>query len=75
MLDSAPFRCWSMGHAPEIGFDTALLVSAMKLLVVEDDPETSAYLVKGLQEQGHLVDHVAGGGTASSWPSTISTTS
>src|SRR5215469_5093654 len=61
MLDSAPFRCWSMGHAPEIGFDTALLVSAMKLLVVEDDPETSAYLVKGLQEQGHLVDHVAEG--------------
>ena len=28
-----------------------------KLLVVEDDAETAAYLVNGLQEQGHLVDH------------------
>src|SRR5215469_4008216 len=61
MLDSAPFRCWSMGHAPEVGSDAALPVSAMKLLVVEDDPETSTYLVRGLHEQGHLVDHVTEG--------------
>ena len=33
----------------------------MKLLVVEDDPETSAYLVNGFHEHGHLVDHVTEG--------------
>ena len=61
MLDSASFRWWSMGHAPQVGSDIALSVSAMKLLVVEDDPETSAYLVNGLQEEGHLVDHATEG--------------
>jgi two-component system OmpR family response regulator len=29
----------------------------MKLLVVEDDRETAAYLVKGLSESGYAVDH------------------
>src|SRR5262245_45157680 len=33
----------------------------MKLLVVEDDRETSAYLVNGLEEHGHLVDHASEG--------------
>lgn len=33
----------------------------MKLLVVEDDAETAAYLVKALRELGHVVDHVADG--------------
>jgi two-component system OmpR family response regulator len=33
----------------------------MKLLVVEDDAETATYLVNGLQEQGHLVDHAGEG--------------
>ena len=52
-----------MGNAPssEVWSYTALSVPAMKCLVVEDDPETSAYLVNGLQEQGHLVDHVMEG--------------
>jgi two-component system OmpR family response regulator len=33
----------------------------MRLLVVEDDSETAAYLVKGLREAGHTVDHAANG--------------
>jgi two-component system OmpR family response regulator len=33
----------------------------MKLLVVEDDRETAAYLVKGLSESGYVVDRVGDG--------------
>ncbi len=33
----------------------------MRLLVVEDDPETAAYVAEGLRELGHLVDCVADG--------------
>jgi two-component system, OmpR family, response regulator len=33
----------------------------MRILVLEDDHEAAAYLVKGLQESGHLSDHAADG--------------
>ena len=33
----------------------------MRILVIEDDPEAAAYLVKGLNESGHVVDHAADG--------------
>ena len=33
----------------------------MKLLVIEDDAETAAYIGKGLSEAGHVVDHAANG--------------
>jgi two-component system OmpR family response regulator len=33
----------------------------LKILVVEDDSETAAYLVNGLTEHGHVVDHVSDG--------------
>src|SRR5487761_2305642 len=33
----------------------------MKLLLVEDDQETSAYLKRALAEAGHTVDHAASG--------------
>ncbi|MDX1604873.1 MAG: response regulator transcription factor [Candidatus Competibacterales bacterium] len=33
----------------------------MKLLVIEDDRDTAAYLVKGLRESGHVVDHAGDG--------------
>lgn len=33
----------------------------MKLLVIEDDREAAAYLVKGLSESGYVVDHAADG--------------
>lgn len=35
--------------------------SDMKILVVEDDPTTGAYIVRGLREEGHTVDHVTDG--------------
>ena len=33
----------------------------MKLLVIEDDRDTAAYLLKGLSESGYTVDHAADG--------------
>jgi two-component system OmpR family response regulator len=33
----------------------------MKVLVVEDDDETAGYIVKGLSEHGHVVDHARTG--------------
>jgi len=33
----------------------------MKVLVIEDDQETSAYVARGLREQGHVVDLAATG--------------
>jgi two-component system, OmpR family, response regulator len=35
--------------------------TSMRVLVVEDDFQVAAYLVKGLKEQGHNVDHAADG--------------
>lgn len=29
----------------------------MRILIVEDDPQTAAYVCKGLRESGHVVDH------------------
>ena len=33
----------------------------MKILIIEDDPETAAYIVNGLKEHGHTVDHAPNG--------------
>jgi len=33
----------------------------VRVLVVEDDVEAAAYIVKGLRESGHVVDHAANG--------------
>ncbi|HEY2891110.1 MAG TPA: response regulator transcription factor [Dongiaceae bacterium] len=33
----------------------------MKILVIEDDAETAAYLVNGMREEGHAVDQAANG--------------
>jgi two-component system OmpR family response regulator len=33
----------------------------MKVLLIEDDPETSAYVARGLREHGHVVDLAATG--------------
>lgn len=33
----------------------------MKILIIEDDAEAGAYLVKALREAGHVVDHAADG--------------
>ena len=63
MLDSPRVGCWSVNNAssPKAWLGSDLPVPPMKLLVVEDDAETAAYLVNGLQEQGHLVDHAREG--------------
>ena len=36
-------------------------MSGMKLLIIEDDSEAAAYLVKAFREQGHIADHAADG--------------
>jgi two-component system OmpR family response regulator len=33
----------------------------MKILLIEDDSDTAAYIVGGLTEEGHVVDHAADG--------------
>jgi DNA-binding response OmpR family regulator len=33
----------------------------VKVLLIEDDQETSAYIARGLREQGHVVDLAASG--------------
>lgn len=33
----------------------------MRVLLVEDDPDTASFVVNGLTEEGHLVDHLADG--------------
>lgn len=33
----------------------------MRILVIEDDDETADYLVRGLREAGHVIDHAASG--------------
>ncbi|MCC7252294.1 response regulator transcription factor [Hyphomicrobium sp.] len=33
----------------------------MRVLLIEDDPDTSGYVVKGLEEEGHTVDHLCDG--------------
>lgn len=40
-----------------------IIIRTMRLLIVEDDRETASYLVKGLTECGHVVDHAADGDT------------
>lgn len=36
-------------------------MSDMRLLIIEDDVEAAAYLVKAFREQGHVADHAADG--------------
>lgn len=37
------------------------IISNMRMLVIEDDQEAATYLIKGLSESGHTVDHAADG--------------
>lgn len=46
---------------PVSGKDGASGEKLMRVLVIEDDLEAAAYLVKGLSESGHTVDHAADG--------------
>lgn len=33
----------------------------MRVLLIEDDPDTAAYVTKGLEEEGHTIDHAPNG--------------
>jgi two-component system OmpR family response regulator len=33
----------------------------MRILLVEDDAGTAAYIIKGLKESGHVIDHAVDG--------------
>lgn len=41
--------------------DIATLPRVMRVLVIEDDRDVAQYLVKGLKEAGHVVDHAGDG--------------
>lgn len=41
--------------------DWAKKPAGMKILVIEDDPRMSEFLIKGLKENGHVVDHAPNG--------------
>src|SRR3984957_18442049 len=41
----------------------AHLVRAMRILIIEDDRDAAAYLVKAFREVGHVADHAADGVT------------
>ena len=36
-------------------------MSAMRILIIEDDPDSAAFLVKAFREAGHVADHAADG--------------
>ena len=42
-------------------FTDSIATDSMRLLIVEDDRDAAAYLVKGLKESGHVVDHANDG--------------
>src|ERR1700710_2187513 len=39
----------------------AWVAAGMRILLLEDDANTAAYVAKGLEEEGHTVDHLADG--------------
>lgn len=40
--------------------NSLLREDAMKILLIEDDEKTSTFLIRGLKESGHIVDHAIG---------------
>jgi two-component system OmpR family response regulator len=50
----------SVGSPLPLG-DSLGRIAGMKVLVVEDDAETAAYIVNGLSEHGHVVDYASNG--------------
>ncbi len=44
-----------------VAFKTFKLNSSMRILVIEDDQQAAGFLIKGLREEGHIVDHAADG--------------
>ena len=44
-----------------VAFKTCKLDGSMRILVIEDDQQAAGFLIKGLREEGHIVDHAADG--------------
>lgn len=42
-------------------FDTPIIMSGMRILVVEDDEKIASFVVKGLKQAGYAVDRSADG--------------
>ena len=50
-------------------------MSAMRILIIEDDRDAAAYLTKAFREAGHVADHAADGSTAMTWRARATMTS
>lgn len=44
-----------------LAFETFKYNGSMRILVIEDDQQAAGFLIKGLREEGHIVDHAADG--------------
>ena len=44
-------------------------MSDMRILIIEDDSQAAAYLVKAFREAGHIADRAADGLPATPWRS------
>jgi two-component system OmpR family response regulator len=51
----------TLAMALHLATDTPTEAPDMRILVIEDDADTAAYMVKGLKESGYVVDHAADG--------------
>lgn len=61
-LDAGTDRClrfFARGGATACAH--APISQSMRVLIIEDDAATADYVVKGLREQGHVVEHAANG--------------
>ncbi len=48
-------------HVTNSGIEKARIPAGMKILIIEDDARMADYVVRGLKEHGHVVDHAANG--------------
>jgi two-component system OmpR family response regulator len=60
-LITPPNRLALLRRGPILSTGRAAKKGKMKILLIEDDAETAAYIAKGMREHGHVVDHAANG--------------
>jgi two-component system, OmpR family, response regulator len=58
-IANLPFYCAALVCGAQSGKKDYM--NAMRILIIEDDREAAAYLVKAFREQGHVADHAADG--------------
>jgi two-component system OmpR family response regulator len=61
LLSSDADRGQLTAHTPVTQGVTTSHAIAMRILVIEDDADTAAYIAKGLRESGHVMDHAKDG--------------